>query len=520
MVNFDKDEKSSTAECADKFLPKRRTQILSAFIVTIGSFGLGTVLGWSAPVLPLLASTGDLGTLNTDEKSLVASFALFGALLSPVAAAALMSRIGRKLSMFVFAIPFIIGWILVGFATTLYMIYVGRFITGLCGAAFTTIIPVYIGEIADKRVRGALSTMMILMLVTGVLFAFVLGSLVTWQTLSLSLTGIPCFLLLLLPLLPETPRYYISQDRQEDALKSLVYLRGANKNSRGIQRELEQIQENFRQDQEDSSSWKDLFVASSLKPILISLALIFFQQMCGANAVSFRQVEVVESAGTGLDPNLASIIIAASQVVLVLVPTFTVDRLGRKALMLGSQAIMILGLIGLAIFFHLKESNDNLAPEGLGWLPLTSLLIFTVGYNIGMGPIPFVVSAELLPSQTRGLSTAVVIEFYYILSTLTTLFFGNITESLGWTLSYSMFALICLFGSIFILFVIPETKGKSAEQIELLFKRKSTVRRVSIRSMRSQQIDVDNNCEDIEKNDNDSSRRVSISGLDNPAFQV
>ena len=419
-----------------------------------------------------------------------------------------MNRFGRKSAMFVFAIPFILGWLLIAFADSIAMLYVGRFVTGLAGSAFTTIVPVYVGEIADKKIRGALSTMMILMLVSGVLFAFTLGTFTTWQALSLWLVGVPAILLALLPFLPETPRYYISQSKTEEARESLMYLRGV-KSPIQVQRALESIQANYKQDVEDSASWRDLFVASSIKPILMSMALIFFQQMCGANAVSFRQVEVVESANTGLDANVASIIIAASQVALVLVPTFTVDRIGRKVLMLASEAIMILGLAGLAVYFHLKEA-DAAATEGMGWLPLGSLLVFTIGYNVGMGPIPFVVSAELLPSQSRGLATAVVIEFYYILSTLTTLFFGNITEKLGWTLSYGLFAAVCVIGALFIVFVIPETKGRSAEQIELLFKRKSTVRKVSIRSSMKSNASVSANA-----NGNGTSAAEDVRGTTN-----
>lgn len=449
-----------------------------------------------------------------------------------------MNRTGRKITMLIFAIPFIIGWLIIGFANTLTLVYLGRFITGLCGSAFTTIVPVYVGEIAEKTIRGALSTMMILMLVTGVLFSSILGAITTWQILSFILISIPTLLLILaIPFLPETPRFYITKGKKDKAAESLKYLRktgktGKNNNVREIQRELQLIQENFRQDEEDSTnSFKDLFIMSSLKPIIISIALIAFQQLSGANAVSFRQVEVIQSAGTNWDPNLISSLIAGSQVLLVLVPTFTVDRIGRKILMIISEIIMILGLIGLAVYFYLKD--HVLGEEGsldFGWLPLTSLLIFTVGYNVGMGPIPFVVSAELLPSQSRGLATAIVIEFYYILSISTTILFGYITESLGWTSSYSLFAVICLIGLLFISIIVPETKGKSNEQIELLFKRKSTVRKVSIRSsIKSQSYNNGNgpptrNSSSVAIIDmNEPEKKVKKNsvvtiGVDNPAF--
>jgi len=157
-----------------------------------------------------------------------------------------------------------------------------------------------------------------------------------------------------------------------------------------------QIQYAFRVDKEDSARLKDLFVASSLRPTLIGLALFFFQQMSGANAVSLYTVEVFKSAGTEINPNLASIIVAVCQFLTVIVSTFLVDRVGRKILLITSETVMILSLCSLGLFFYLKDDMN------VNWIPLPAFMSFIVGYNIGMGPIPWLVISELLPSQSRG----------------------------------------------------------------------------------------------------------------------
>lgn len=118
--------------------------------------------------------------------------------------------------------------------------------------------------------------------------------------------------------------------------------------------------------------------------------------------MSLFTVDVFASAGTNLNANLASIIISICEVLTVFVPTLLVDRVGRKVLLLVSEVIMIVSLVSLGIFFQLKDGNGGATPDGLGWLPLPAFIAFTIGYNVGMGPIPFLVISEILPSQSRG----------------------------------------------------------------------------------------------------------------------
>jgi len=145
----------------------------------------------------------------------------------------------------------------------------------------------------------------------------------------------------------------------------------------------------------------DLLTPSVLKPIGISTALMFFGQLSGVNGLSLYTVRVFEDAGTQMDGRLASIIIGGCQVLTVFfVPFVLIDTVGRKTLLLISELIMIIGLIAFGTFFHLKGEGST--PDSLSWLPLTSLVAIIIGYNIGMGPLPWVVTSELLPHHVRG----------------------------------------------------------------------------------------------------------------------
>jgi len=399
-----------------------------------------------------------------------------------------MNLIGRKRAMMAFSIPFIMGWgciVLSKLFSSVYLIYFGRVLTGFSGASFLVFVPVYVAECCHISIRGALTTMMMLMLTGGVLFTFIIGTFVSWWILPAILGIFPMLLLIGMPFLPETPRYLISKGLDEEASRSLQWLRGATSPAQ-VKAELKQIVDSYSVDKEESSRLKDLFVPSSLKPTLIALALIFFMQMCGANAVSLYQVEVFRSAGTDIDPNLASILVALCQCASVFIPTFLVDRLGRKKMLLTSEAIMIVSLMALGIFFYFKGLNNGEVPQNfIGYVPLPAFILFTLGYNVGVGPLTFLVISEILPSQSRGLSTSIVVSLYWTIIFVSAKTFDDLINFLGWTVSYGLFAGICVLGTIFIIMFVPETKGKTSEEIELHFKRKSTVRRVSLKMTRS-----------------------------------
>jgi hypothetical protein len=145
-----------------------------------------------------------------------------------------------------------------------------------------------------------------------------------------------------------------------------------------------------------------LLKPSVLKPIAVSLGLVVFGQLSGVNGVSLYTVSVFKSAGTEMDPGLASLIFGGCQLLTVLfVPTIFIETLGRKTLLVTSQLIMVVGFAMFGAYFHLSAMSDEMK-NSLSWMPLTSLVIVIIGYNIGMGPIPWVITSEIIPFKVKG----------------------------------------------------------------------------------------------------------------------
>jgi len=163
-----------------------------------------------------------------------------------------------------------------------------------------------------------------------------------------------------------------------------------------------QIQSSVKQSTMQSNNIRDLLRPSVLKPIGVSLSLVVFGQMSGVNGVSLYTVSVFQSAGTEMDPGLASIIFGGCQLLTVLfVPTIFIETLGRKTLLVISQLTMVVGFAAFGTYFYLSMENEELKTS-LSWLPLTSLVVVIVGYNIGMGPIPWVITSEIIPFRVKG----------------------------------------------------------------------------------------------------------------------
>lgn len=278
--------------------------------------------------------------------------------------------------------PFTVGWLLVIFATNLTMLLVGRFLLGIAGGAFCVAAPTYTGEIAQSSIRGTLGSYFQLMMVIGILLVYIVGSYVSVFILNLICAVIPLVFGGIFVFMPETPTYLIAKGKKEEAAKSLRWLRG---DEYDISQELAELQEQHEDDQKNKISfYAALGRRSTKKALFISLGLMFFQQMSGVNAVIFFTKGIFESANTGIDSGVATIIVGVMQVISVLVSSIIVDKAGRRLLLLPSALAMSITTALLGTYFFMKEKNAD-SVSSLGWLPVASLCGFIILFSIGFG---------------------------------------------------------------------------------------------------------------------------------------
>ncbi|KAI4470902.1 facilitated trehalose transporter tret1-1-like protein [Holotrichia oblita] len=435
--------------------------------VCLGSVAAGTVLGWTANI-GLALDRGEFNdiTTNTEEQGWIGSLATLGALVMCFSTGFCCNLIGRKWTMLMLIFPFTLGWLLIIFAQNLQMIYAGRFFTGLAGGAFCVSAPLYTSEISETEIRGRLGSFFQLFLTVGILLAYLFPLFSDIFLHSILCGIIPLIFGVVFIIQPETPVHLITKGKNELARASLQKLRGKHYD---IEPEINQIITSIEEDRKNNVPiLQAMRTTAAKKASLICFSLMFFQQMSGINAVIFYTGDIFEASGIEMDSQHATVIVGAVQVVATFCSSMVVDKLGRKILLLISDSFMALSTILLGVFFTLKD-KELVEPDTLtklGFLPVLALCIFIIVFSLGFGPIPWMISSELFPPEIKAVASSAAATFNWFLAFLVTKFYLDLKEAIGGDITFYIFSGISILGTVFIFLVVPETKGKSMEEIQ------------------------------------------------------
>jgi hypothetical protein len=279
--------------------------------------------------------------------------------------------------------------------------------------------------------------------------------------------------------MPESPIYLLSKGQIDKAEKSLRWLRGANsQHSAEIQDELKQMQSFIKEFKVNTSASNDTvsisatisnffksisMTSATAKAMNIIFGLMVFRQLCGMNAVLAYTVEIFEVAGSSLNPHLCTVIVGIIQLMATCIPYFIVDYVGRRVLLIISGAGMGVCLLAMVIRFYLL--NQGIDVPFMGWLPVIAVNLYIIACSVGFGPLPWFMMPELLSNEAKNWVSSIAVCLNWALAFLVTKFFPIMMNDMGSEATYGTFLVICLLGTIFIVIFIPETKGKTREEI-------------------------------------------------------
>ena len=201
-----------------------------------------------------------------------------------------------------------------------------------------------------------------------------------------------------------------------------------------------------------------------VRPLFISLGLMFFQQMSGINAVIFYTVSIFEKSGGRVDSNLSSIIVGLANFFATLGSNLVIDRVGRKVLLNVSAFFMSISLAVLGTFFLLQSLDYNVSQ--VDFLPLASFIVYIIAFSVGYGPIPWLMMGEIFPSKVRGHAASLATAFNWSCSFAVTKFFNDLINTVGTYGAFWFFGIICFLSLFFVTLLVPETKGHTLEDIE------------------------------------------------------
>lgn len=174
-----------------------------------------------------------------------------------------------------------------------------------------------------------------------------------------------------------------------------------------------------------------------------------------------------QAAGSDLESSTQTIIVGVIQVVITFISTLIVDRLGRRLLLMISGGVMGICTLLLGVFFYLKDSPDSDTSD-LGWLPLTSVCVFIIAFSLGYGPIPWMMVGELFAPHIKGFASSLSCVLNWILAFLVTRFYSDLVVAFAIHTTFWIFAVISFIGVVFVFFIIPETKGKTLDEIQVV----------------------------------------------------
>lgn len=399
--------------------------------------------------------------LNDIALGLAVSSLTVGCLIGALFAGVLSDKYGRKKMMISTAFLFIISALGSSLAPSLSVFIAARIIGGLAVGAASVLCPTYITEIAPATRRGTLVSYNQLAITIGILLAYAIDFTLidaanNWRLmLSVPMIFGVIFLILLLISFPESPRWLVKDGKNDRAKNILTKIGGkefANK-------EIISIATSVQKDITGKAKLSDLFKGKMGHVLLLGTLLAIFQQITGINAVINYAPTIFAKTGMAADTALLqSVIVGLVNFLSTIIAVRLVDRKGRKVLLLWGAAGMTISLIFLSITFIFNVVGNI-------WV-LISLLTYIVFFAASLAPVMWIVTSEMYPTKYRGTAMSLSTAVSWICTLIVVQFFPWVLNNLGGAITFGIFALFSLIAYIFIKIYIPETKGKSLEQIE------------------------------------------------------
>ncbi|KAJ8938234.1 hypothetical protein NQ314_011563 [Rhamnusium bicolor] len=355
----------------------------------------GMTVGWTSPMIPYFLSEKSHIKMTKHEAEWLETWLLIGSICGLPVTIYFVDKIGRKKSLLLSSFILLLPWIIIALTNKIQVIYGARVLSGIGGDMAFVAAPMYIAEIADQKIRGFLSSIIYLMMLTGVLTIYCVGPFLPFYVPSVIGATLLLVELIVFSLLPETPYYLIFNDRIEEAKRSLQKFRP----HRSVDKELSEITEAVERQKSEKGRPQDIiFVKSNRKAMLIMTVLNAAQQLSSINVILMNMHTILESAGSVyIGSSMAAIMFAAFMFIAAIAASFSIDKFGRKKLLIISSILTGICLLSLAIYFNLKNTGYDVL--SISWIPIVSVMIYASVFKFGLGMVPIVITAEIFASK-------------------------------------------------------------------------------------------------------------------------
>ncbi|CRL04891.1 CLUMA_CG017942, isoform A [Clunio marinus] len=400
------------------------SQIYTSLCVNLLTVSYGASIGWLSPAYELLSSQDSplaSGPITIEESSIVGSAICVGGFIASCCYGWIADKYGRKIALVTCAVPQMVGWILIYFATNPKYLILSRFLHGFAGGGIYVVIPIFITEISEDRIRGRLGTFITFALCLGIQIGYVLGDVMSFTIFPLCLVMFTNAFLAGVIIIHDSPIYLLRKSRFKRAENALKFYRGFSKDVGEMNSKLKLEYDNMtsliKTTNSDSTGGRitfgDFLTKAARKAMLIGLALICLELLSGVFALLSYASMIFDEAGSSLSPNSSAIIVGGIQIVGVYASTLLVDRAGRKFLLISSSLCCALGMTLFAIYDFLKHQGMDVSDYN--WIPLACFSSVVFFANIGVVSLPVVVITEISPLKIKDIVYSISITFSWIL---------------------------------------------------------------------------------------------------------
>lgn len=450
--------------------------VLITFVAALGGLLFGFDMAVISGVLPFVQ---EQFALSAFQEGWFVSSALVGCIAGVAFSGELSDRWGRKKLLIISGVLFLLSAVGTTFAPDLPVLIAARMVGGLGVGVASNVAPLYISEISPAKVRGRLVTLYQLAITIGILVAYLSNAGLhnyavareagvqagpadfifveqAWRGM-FSVGVIPSLLFLLgLAFIPESPRWLLLGNRDAEAIAILSKIGGAA----AAEKDVTAIRGTLGR---ESGSYRELFSPGMRKAMLIGILLPLFSQFSGINAVIYYGPTILNDAGINLSNALFSqIILGTALMLFTLVAVWKVDRMGRRPLYLAGSLGAVVSLFATGLCFYLGATSSIFL--------LLSVLVFLACFSFSIGPLKFVIASEIFPNKIRGRALAISIMTMWVADTIV----GQLTpvslKLAGTAATFWIFAFFCLIAFWVVYRLVPETKEKTLEEIQQMWK--------------------------------------------------
>ena len=451
----------------------------SVTVVSILTINCGIALGFASPSIPDLQTDDKVTSIN-DSSIVFSAMVPFGATLSGPLIGYLLDALGRHMALMLCAVPYIIGWLLIMITPAmsrhgfLPVLYIGRFFTGV-GLGFSiSSVPCYIAELSPSALRGFFVGSFGFYVSVGILLIQLCGVIpgATYYWLPVvPLSTVVVFVLLMAFTTVETPRWLQKRNQTRNARLVLLWLRGENYD---VDKELQEIAKQISKD----NFFQKFKHKSGYLPLILGCFLTSFSQISGNTAVVFYS-EVIFSKVKGIGDNagiISAVCVGGGQVVGAILMLLLINKFGRRTILACGGVTMCLSTAAMGTYYIFNshpycdpDAEQNKCVETLTPVAIISILIYCTSFTATWAGLPYLVAAELLPLQIRGRGTGIVTFCAWSSATVLLLTYEPFQKGITQWAPFFTFSFIMFCAVLFVLKLIPETKGKTLEEIEQHF---------------------------------------------------